>query len=403
MTTRSTHAPSTTYLLRGTHAGRSRPAGGFTVIEMVVVVVIVALLIVLAVPSFRAMMKGTEETMAESQLRSALRAAKDTAVRSGRGTDAAAAFFFTDEGRLTIVPYIRAGVLRDKSYYNERDAVDELSEVEREIFVPAQGAQTVQLPKYWTVRGFVPARYIENVGGGWYKSSASSTNAPAYNSAVENWVFPETCFFDPALSDQGSRRHTFIVRFEGGTGQMISAPVTPVLLLSPAMEVAAMNDLDGGLGGNKLLKARRRTMGQDYAGYVRELLKTNVLDPGNERGQGDPRSKRQVLLGRSSTDMVLARPVTQIALCDESRIASAIGARLRDWPALIERDEASAANPGAARFNDSALEGLDGAGVTVKINAWIDGVMDQQRNGQIEVESKVFTFDRYTGTPVRLD
>lgn len=357
-------------------------ASAFTVVEMLVVVSIVVILIAIAVPGFQAMMKGSEETLADNQIKAAMRAARDVAIRSGPGADAAAVFFFTDEGRTRVVPYVRAGIIRDRLADN--------SEVEREIFVPALGVQSLELPKNWTVRGYVPPGYIEDsVSEGWYSSQGIGDGSLRYDAAVGNWVFPETNFFDPDDVDAGPERNTFIVRFAGGTGHVLTSNADAVLLLAPAMTPTAESRISGAPAN---LADWRRRLGEDPAGYVQKILKTKMtLGPSGAPSAatlnqlGDLRRR---LLGRISTDMIMARPVTQVAMLDETRLAADIGVPLpRPLGALLEDN-----NNGPTFLRDVTAE---------RINHWIEGDTNDDRiygDAEDRVESKIFVFDRYTGS-----
>ncbi|HPO92992.1 MAG TPA: hypothetical protein PL072_05920, partial [Phycisphaerales bacterium] len=106
------------------------------------------------------------------------------------------------------------------------------------------------------------------------------------------------------------------------------------------------------------------------------------------------------LIGRDSPDMVLSRPVGQIALYDENRLAGTLGARtdsvsgsLYVRPSYIDPQNGTTVAPELV------------AGVTqTRINRWIEG----DTNGDDRVssasaaspdrpESRIFTIDRYTG------
>lgn len=368
---------------------RSPRVRAFTIIEMLVVVSIVVILIVLAVPGFQAMIKGTEETLADNQLKAGMRAARDVAVRSGPGTDAAAVFFFTDEGRLQIVACVRAGLVRDLAF----DAQGNQSTVEREVFVAASGVQAVQLPKHWNVRGYAPPGYVEtNIAEGWYSSSGVGSGV-RYDGAIGNWVFPETAFFNPDRSNEGPLRSTFMVRFAGGTGRLVTSNVTPVLVLAPGMSPAGESTVTGAPAG---LSDWRRRIGEDPAGYAQKVLQTKMTAGTNSVNYDAVTSQRQRLVGRLSTDMVLVRPVTQVALCDETRMAADIGARLgRTVPALIEYSDQGSGGPQFVALDS-------GGSVTSElVNRWIEGDSNGDRvygDENDRVESKVYVFDRYTGS-----
>ena len=89
-------------------------AAAFTLVELLVVIAIFVLLLAIAVPAFSSMLYSSEQSLADNHLRMGLGAARDAAIRSPQGTDAAAVFFYDPAtGRTMILPCIAAGVLKD--------------------------------------------------------------------------------------------------------------------------------------------------------------------------------------------------------------------------------------------------------------------------------------------------
>lgn len=76
-------------------APRPRPAGGFTLLELLVVLAIAALLLAVVPPLFSAALPGVELKAAARRVASGLRLAREEAIRSGRD----AAFVLDVEGR----------------------------------------------------------------------------------------------------------------------------------------------------------------------------------------------------------------------------------------------------------------------------------------------------------------
>jgi len=133
---------------RSLRACSSIATRAFTLLELIVVILIIGVLLGIAVPSFSAMLRSSESSMADTLLRNALRAGRDVALRSGGREDVAVVFTFDARGRLSILTCVKVGELADSP--------PTLPIVLREIFVPVDISQPTQLPKYWTVRGFAP-------------------------------------------------------------------------------------------------------------------------------------------------------------------------------------------------------------------------------------------------------
>lgn len=353
------------YFSRALHAARR----AFTLAELLVVILIMVILVLIAVPAFSAMLYSSESSMAETLLRSALRSGRDAAIRSTGHDDAAIVFFFEPGGRCTMVPCVKAGEVQD--IYPPNTAVT------RDLFVPSEVLEPVQLPRNWTVRGYAPLNSIDDA---WYEP-------PGQRYGVEpsrgDWVFPETgLYFKPTTpaANSGYDRQTFMVRFEAGSGLMTTASSRPALIFAPSMiEPAGLNGLD---------PAFRTLRRQGPRRYVERVLTDTFSNPFLPAAQRA--AKIQSLLGDQSIDTVLTRAVGQVALCDETKLASALGVRLDPTTASLYLP-----------WNGN-LAFVPGVGSNVMVNRWIEG--DTNLNGRIEPrtlagdapEAKVFTIDRYT-------
>ena len=228
--------------------------------------------------------------------------------------------------------YVSVGVLRDR---DPEQPNDQQLFVEREIFVPARGIEPIQLPLGWMVRAYAPRESIHssNVSDGrqtgWYDLGDIG---PGYQDSMHyeldeaNWIFPESDFYDIENPSAGKARHTFMVRFEGGTGRQNVADTDPVLVLAPSPSVQLRQDL--GAGPLSLYRVDRAS---DLGRFVRGVLAA----PSPSLGGGGLQSSvpplrlqdKQAILGDESVDTVLTRPLSQVALYNVKRMAAVIGAR----------------------------------------------------------------------------
>lgn len=345
----------------------------FTIVEIIVVLTIISILIVLAVPALMSMISTQEESLAEIRLRVGINIARDAALAGGPGEDTAAVFTYDPQGPVRIVPVVRAGTFIDSSGTGPQQF---------ELFVPIDTVEPVTLPSGWTVRAWAPRSAF---GGSWYGGD-TSTATVRYPDDQANWVFPETGFYNHTRADDGENRQTFMVRFQGGSGQLVGETTAPVLVLLPRPSNAKRDGIiDRALWPNRQ---------SDFRRYAQRLLK----DPGLSA------SDRSTLIGPLSSDVVLTRAVQVLALTDEQALADGLGVR-RD------RFSGSLYQIPQDQLPDLVLSpqfvpgmGADGA---TRLNRWIEGYLDLQLAGNQDqtVERtglKLFTFDRYGGSLVRV-
>jgi prepilin-type N-terminal cleavage/methylation domain-containing protein len=123
----------------------------FTLIELLIVISIFVLLLAIAVPAFSSMLYSSEQSMAENALRTGIAAARDAAIRSAQGEDAAAVFFYDYRtGRESILPCVYAGTIKDDC--QPRVTCPRGARGVR----PRPGFEPVQLPRGWSARGYAP-------------------------------------------------------------------------------------------------------------------------------------------------------------------------------------------------------------------------------------------------------
>ncbi len=346
----------------------------FTLPELLVVIAISILLLAIAVPAFTSVLYNSRRSGAASAVETALAAARDVAVESGPGRDAAAVFFADAGGQIRIMVAVYAGEMVDTE---ERGS----GNVRREIFVQSPRVESITLPGGWAVSGRARANTIGldpqkgNVQA-WYNNPAQPQTYP--DEDEENWVYPETAFFDLADADDGEDRQTFMIRFAGGSGAMTYGADEPVLVLDPAptreSRSAQHNPLE--------VTDQRR--------FVQRVLasRSGLGSAGGASSSIAPR-----ILGDESRDTVLARPVGQVAVYNMKRLARAIGARrLNEVTGSLYAGED---DPGY----DSAIfgSGASAARIAEDVNNWITG---QPVSSGADSDAQIFTVQRYLGKPL---
>lgn len=364
----------------------------FTITELLVVVVIIVLIIAVAVPAFQSVIYSSEATVAQTRVGAALKTARDYALQSGPGEDTAAVFFYEYDpqqrigGRMLIVPCIRVGELDDMA--PPTGFGGGAGVVRREIFVPIPGAEPVELPKGWMVRAFAPYGLFD---GAWYEPGPGGTR---YNMTDTrgHWVFPETGFYDREarldVSGSVTARQSFMVRFQGGSGQLSPTGAREALVL-------AVRPSTVGRGTDADDAWKRADLATDPRRFVRRILTSRNLMTAAMPNEA------QQLLGDRSGDTVLVRPVWMLALYDEYRMASAIGAQIDRATGCVYR-----AGTDFPAFTDGTT--------AQKIRQWIEG--DTNFDGQVRKrqsspttgpggainrgdapEARLFTIDGFTG------
>lgn len=341
---------------------------GFTLTELLVVIAIIVLLIVLALPAFSTMIMSQESAAAEQRLSSAMSAARDAAIRSGAGQDTAAVFYYEPGGKMTIVTCQRVGTLNDTSSNPP---------VLREVFVPLDTVEPIDLPRYWMVRAYAPASAVGVAD--WYDIGSGAVRYPANQPA---WVFPETGFYDCTAVDAGQDRQTFMVRFEGGTGVQMSGLPDPVLVLSPRPSET-----------NRPTGTAQEWRRPDRANDLRRWTVRTLTDRRNLTDQ-----ERVAMIGNISSDMVLARGSTMLALYDERKMAAALGVRPDPVSGSLYFVDPTAIDQGRQAVRPEFVPGPRVR--SAAMNRWIEGYANPTQNDNVRAETpdaRVFTVDRYVG------
>lgn len=407
---------------------------GFTLTELLVVIGLVVLLLALAVPAVTSILRSSDRTQAEAQLRLGLASARDAAISAGAANsqgegDTAAVFFFDESQRISIVTYRQIATITDRVVEPLGDLPQNI--IERDVFVPVAELDPLRLPRGWGVRGYAPAGTIDdgNVNSqlnGWYESPR---RAGPFDPTRGNWVFPETNFFSPGQIeiDGGSRadgdpglaqagavggsgsafRQTFMVRFEAGTGNLSVANRRQALILAPSQAVGFREQREP-------YRSFRIDRATDIGLFVRQ-----VLAPRSGQGFATPveaARTRRLLIGGESIDSVLARPITELALYEERSLAAGVGAaalnigtgtlygnrnNIRAWPTAPVYDiSLFRRSPPGSGSQPTPIQ------ISNRIAAWIEGrdwTQDSSSHGaapagfQPVSESRLFVIQRNGG------
>jgi type II secretory pathway pseudopilin PulG len=350
---------------------KPRHPGAFTLTEMIVVMTVVLIMLAVSIPTFRSTMASAESSNAETHLRLAILAGRNAALHSDRGADTAVVFLHEPGGRCTAVVCEYAGTIRDYS--------GSPAGVERDVFAPISGAEPVQLPVGYMVRGFVPAGMMDISSGtqAWYEGDR-------YDTGERNWVFPENAYYDALSQDDGADRQSFIVRFSGGVGAILVGDTREVLVVDPRPTAS---------GRSAAPWSTFRVDIGDVGATVREAI-VRLNNQGGLSGGGGANDTLTRLFGDQSGDTVLGRAVEQVVLYREADLAAAIGQKLdpdtgtlyqnKPEPKLIVKLNSSNAKRDLRRW----LEGD-----TNRDGVWLD---DNDTNPDAPV-ARIYTFQRYSG------
>jgi prepilin-type N-terminal cleavage/methylation domain-containing protein len=384
--------------------------GGFTLLEIILVIAVIVVLIAIGVVGLSSMMESADKALAENQFRAGLAAARELAVQTP-GSDAAALFTYEPGGRTSIIPCPSAGVLRVP--------VNNAPDRRWEVFVPVADVQPIQLPKGWMVRGYAPAGSLDRAtGSGWYETNYA--NATGDVRALEgaagdekgNWVFPETGFYqgrsnagatappDNELATQGPQRQSFIVRFRGGTGSVDLAQADECFVIDPVPS-GSFDRASGTVTDWRPVvdpfSTHRIDLASDAAKFVRRILQTS------QTGAGATTAAK--LLGAMSSDSILCRPVTELALYREKSLVAGLkdgGVRVggvNGVTGTLYGDPVTGV-PAYPRIDRRLFDGnVIPANLPGDINRWITGGLDKFGVPGVKVttDARIFAIDRYLG------
>lgn len=383
----------------------SRTRRAFTLVELFVVIAVTLIAIAAALPAFTAMTSSSKRSLAENTLKVAVTFARDMAMQSGRSGDGAAVFLYDPDTRhMRIVAAEYVGTITDLT-----DGITS-KKIERDVFAPVLTSQSIELPDYWMVRGWAPARFVgvqngpAGLGFDWYDSSLYSARG-AWDRG--HWVFPEDGFYDKEASPNTptargvSPRQSFMIRFDARTGQL-RRESREALLLDPR---PSSKNRSNGLSRFGVVATARTDrdawMRVDWADDLRSWA-LRVVNDGDLDGAGGPNTinderLRRALIGNESLDTVLISDVSRIALYDERELGRALGAAQLDRRSAGLKNSGSiyAAFGGATRRISIDYEGLFAGNQSFQptpagtmalrqsIDNWIDGDTNRNSNGTV--------------------
>ena len=344
----------------------------FTLVEVLVVISIFVLLLAIAVPAFSSMLYTSEQSLAENSLRLALGAARDVAAKSPTGQDSAAVFMYDPESKKTTTLIVtKVGVLNDRIFNGGQEGNNNAS-VTREVFAAAPGIEPIQMTAGWTVRGYAPAGFIDDE---WYEQ-AGYQNLRTQG----NWVFPETEFYLDSDPQSHGQRQTFMIRFEGGTGQVLPVDPSGVLVFSESPSSANRNTPI--VGGNPSTNPLNPENEPDPVRFVRKILAwptTGTLALPSS-------SPRHHIVGQYSRDVILAKAVGQVALCSERRLARGLQLEVDKFTGCLYQQPSASGPAFVTAVTDADL-----------INQWIENTLPDGNGGVVDSDCRIFCVQKYLG------
>ncbi len=392
----------------------------FTIVELMVVVLIGLIILAIAVPAFQSMVYSSNRSLAVNALQASSQMARDVALSTGQ--DGAVIFVFDPQvGKMQIIPAVMVGTLREKTTAaagsGGSSALSDSPYFDRDVFVPASAGETLEIPRYWMVRGYASPRAMidrdstGNAAANWYTSDAyGGTDASANIKSKAHWVFPETGFFpvdaqivggglDGELSEVDTTlptgRHSFMIRFDARTGVMSKS-------MNAALFVNPRNSRKRPYGDRPTSyeQSLRVDMADDLGIWASRIISSSDLTgDGIPYGRDDEELRIQ-LIGNASNDTILVKPVTRLALYDERKLGIGIGSRglnPQTQTLYLPADQRNADTQ--IRFDLSLLSSMDEGELVERVNRWIDG--DTNFDGVFglddEPESRMYLIQPYTG------
>lgn len=397
-------------------ASTKRDRRAFTVVEILVVVTIGLILTSIAVPAFQSLLDSSRRSLAVNALQNAVQSAQDIALSGREGEDGAIVFVYDAQSRsMRLVPAVKVGVVNEFL----RGIPGQLGQVgfntpyiELDVFVPYSSGETIQLPENWMIRGyappgsmldpFIPVQPLTE-GDEFGRLISIWYNTPLYGEddvmdpikQEANWVFPETGFYaldaqhvggDTTTGDIGAPpspqrtpRQTFMVRFDGRTGQ-ISLSTRAALFVDPRPS----RERPYGDQPNADDRWKRVDLADSINRWAIRVIQASDLDGDNNAYRNSDFSLRELLIGNASHDTILVKGVSRLALYEETVLARDLGARgVNPITGTIYDDYPQDDSEADIEIDDTLWQTYPGDDtLRTRINQWIEG--DTNGDGVIQ-------------------
>lgn len=380
---------------------RSSTRRAFSLTELMVVIAVIGVLAYIGLAAFPSMLRASDRTLAENQLRIGLSAARDAAIR-GDGTDAAAVFTYDPVTRRTsIIPCVMVGTFRDRDP-DPTNSNFPTQYLDRELFVPLSNVESPQLPSGWLIAGLASESALDNGPGnptGWYVQSADRP----LDVAKGAWVLPETDYYysesDVLASGNATRydRCTFMVRFAARTGVAISSESSPAAVLLPRPSTFSRPTVP-------TERSTRPDLADNLTQWGKRLLRRAYAQaPDGVETTGAIGVRRiSDVLGSKRLDSVLASSVLSIAVMDTNELAKGLGIRAnsRETGSIYS---ISTGNDNRIKWDDNAVGTANKADIAKHMDEWITGTLvpaGASGNKAVTSDVRIFVVQPIGGVPV---
>ncbi len=374
---------------------------GFSLTELMVVIAVIGVLAYIGLAAFPSMLRASDRTLAENQLRIGLSAARDAAIR-GDGSDSAAVFTYDPvTRRTTIVPCVMVGTFRDRDP-DPTNSNFPAQYLDRELFVPLSNVESPQLPTGWIIAGLASESALDNGPTnptGWYVQSADRP----LNVDKGAWVLPETDFYnlesDVLTSGNATRydRCTFMIRFAARTGVAITSESSPAAVLLPRPSTYSRPTVP-------TERSTRPDLADNLTQWAKRLLRRAYAQaPDGVETNGSIGVRRiSDVLGSKRLDSVLTSSVLSLAVMDSNELAKGLGIRAnsRDTGSIYA---ISTDNDNRVKWDDNAVGTANKSDIAKRMDEWITGTLvpsGSPGNKAVTSDVRIFVVQPNGGVPV---